>query len=216
LVNSSKPSLANVGHLIVDLDAAIFDHLLDVAARTHARLSQHLLQLGRIGLWAQHALVGGTFFGSFFFGHLFTDLVELARQQFGVNLGGLLGCHRGAARCARLAKLVGQTTFALLAAFFVSVGSFSAFGTHGLIGTRGTISTGATATFAVTAVSALFTAGAIGATFALAFGRSALTLGALCALACLFRSRSQLEEAMRGCFPHHLRRRSYVHGCSRA
>ena len=93
-------ALTDVSHLVVHLDAAVFDHLLDVAARADTGLGQHLLQLGGIGLGQQHALVDATFFGSGFFG-LFTLFVKVTRQELGEHLGGLLGGDDGTARTHR-------------------------------------------------------------------------------------------------------------------
>src|SRR3989344_1066609 len=101
-----RNALADVGDLVIDLDAPLFDHFLDVATRTHTRLGQHLLQLGRIGLGAQHALVRTGSLGIFAFGFFFMRLVELTRQQLGEHLAGLLLGHGRTAIEAQLSAVV--------------------------------------------------------------------------------------------------------------
>ena len=50
-------SLPNVCWLIVDRDAPFNNKLLHLKTGSHARLSQHLVQFGRLGLGLQHAFL---------------------------------------------------------------------------------------------------------------------------------------------------------------
>ena len=49
-------ALTDMGWLVIDRDAPFQDQLLHFQARAHARLGQHLVQLGRFGLRGQNPL----------------------------------------------------------------------------------------------------------------------------------------------------------------
>jgi len=53
---SELDALADVGRLAIDGDAALLDQLLHLQPRAHARLCQHFVELGRVGLRGQHPL----------------------------------------------------------------------------------------------------------------------------------------------------------------
>ena len=84
-------ALAGVRRLSVDRHQAVGDPLLHVAPRTHAGLCQHLVQLRRIGLGSQHALGRA----GWRFGDGLLDFIELAGQDLGEHLAGLLRRHGG-------------------------------------------------------------------------------------------------------------------------
>src|SRR5574343_390996 len=87
---AERDAHAHMGRLAVDLHAAILDGLLHVAARTDTRLGQHLVQLGRVDIRGQHALVVTLGlrqgFGSAGLDDLVIAGVEVAGQQAGEDL----------------------------------------------------------------------------------------------------------------------------------
>jgi uncharacterized membrane protein len=84
-------ALTDVRRLTVDGDLALEDQLLHVATRADAGLRQHLVQLGCVGLGAQHALVRGRRpLGR----GLFLGGVERPRDDLGEHLAGIGGRQR--------------------------------------------------------------------------------------------------------------------------
>ena len=82
---AERDALAGVRRLAVDGDPAVLDRVLHVAARADARLRQHLVQLGRVGLGREDALARGLFALGFL-----GDLgVELAGHHLREHLGRL-------------------------------------------------------------------------------------------------------------------------------
>ena len=83
---AERNALPGMRRLAVHGDALLDDHLLQVAARTHTRLRQHLVQLGSVWLGQQHALAG--VLGGFFDHRLG---VVGARQHFSEYLADFCG-----------------------------------------------------------------------------------------------------------------------------
>ena len=78
--------LAHMGRLVVDGNAAFGDEFFHLQPRAHARLGQHFVQLGRVGLGREHALAQ-IWHGRI--GNLF--VVKLARHHIGQNNGFVQG-----------------------------------------------------------------------------------------------------------------------------
>ena len=105
-------ALADVGRLVVDHDAAFSDEFFHLQARAHARLRQHFVQLGRIGLGGEHtfAQIHRDVLGGFF-------VVKLTRHNIGQGdrfVNRFAGCHRlGWARSASTRFGFGRTAVVL-------------------------------------------------------------------------------------------------------
>ena len=141
---AERDALANMRRLAVDLHVAIGNQVFHVAARADARLREHLVQLGRVGVGQQHTLRRSrVVFNGLNFGLGLAVDVELTRQHLCEQLAGFDRCGRRWIRCSAvfacivIRRIARFTRLAAFTAFAVAAAATAVARTIACVGVRG-------------------------------------------------------------------------------